>query len=337
MSFALSRNERLYLQVESAYGVIPNTTGTATVGNSNACRLIKASLDAQAALIKRPDKTGTRSQLIGVVGRKNSDWSIDMSLAPNGSAGVIPDCDPLLQGVFGQTPTIVGGTSVTYSLVDSIKSLALWSFRSPSTIDQRVCSGSVVKEMTIEGGPDVAMLKFTGEGKWTLSSNQFAFADTGQKSGLTSFPTEPGSPVTNGGMVIGFTGAIIVDGHTLATLRTCTMRAQTNNVTVKDTFGTFYPDSAEGDERNFMVDMSIYEDDTGTFQDLIQVSQDKTPITVSMTLGTVTGSMMTAIMSNVQLATPSREEQRRYIANWSGSVAHASSVSVRDEMTMAFV
>jgi len=335
-NFALSRLERLYTQVESTFGTIPNSTGTATVAASNACRLIKFDVANKAALIERPDKTGTRSKMVGVLGRKHATWSAEMSLAPNGVAGVVPDCDPLLQAIFGQASTIVADTSCTYSLVDAIKSLSMWSFRQPSTIDQRVIHGAVAQEMTIEAGADVAMIKFNGEGIWALEKNQFSVADVTQKGGLTAFPSEPGSPVTNGGMIVGFTGSIVVDGHTLVTLRTATVKVTTGNVTVKDTFGTYYPDSPEGDERNVSIDMSIYEDDSDGYADLMAISNDKTPVTITLTLGTVAGSICTVTLGSVQLQSPDHEEQRRYITNWSGSTAHGSTLALRDELSIAF-
>lgn len=408
MSFALSRLERLYLQVETTYGQIPNTTGTATVGNSNACRLIKFSLENQAALIKRPDKTGTRSQQVGVLGRKFGTWSAEMSIAPNGVAGMAPDMDPLMQGIMGQagtatsgTGTITGATNATpivvtaansfangdvvyisgvtgnlgangffmltavsgsgftlvgsvgtgvyvsggtasrvaykYTLSDSIPSLSLWSFRQPSTIDQRVGFGSVVQEMVMQLGQDVATIQFNGESLWSLQSNQFSVADLTQQGGLSAFPTEPSSPVTNGGMIAGFTGLLAVNGNKIATLRTASVRTRSANVTIKDTFGSYYPNSVEGDEREITIDMSIYEDDSATYQNLIALSQNKTPVTIPMVVGTQSGSVMVLVMNNVQLAAPTHEEQRRYIANWSGSTAHGSSLTARDELVCWFL
>jgi hypothetical protein len=334
--FALSRLERLYLQLESTFGTIPNSSGTATLAGSNACRLVKGTFMPQVALIKRPDKTGTRSQLVGVLGRKYASWTIDMSLAPNGAAGVAPDCDPLLQGVFGQAPTVVSSTSVTYNLADTIPSLSMWSFRQPSTIEQRCTFGAVVQEMVLEAGPDVAMLKFSGDALWTLGANQFSVADTIQKGGLTSFPTEPSSPVTNGPMLVGFVGSIVIDSDTIVTLRTATMNMKTANVVIRDTFGTYYPTSAEGDERDFTLDCSIYEDDSAAYATMIAISEAKTPVTVVLTLGNVAGATVTTTLKNVQFAAPSQEEQRRYITNWSGSVAHATSVAVKDEAVMAW-
>jgi len=408
MSYALSRLEHLYLQVETTYGQIPNTTGTATVANANACRFIKFVGDTRAALIDRPDKTGTRSLMVGVLGRKQGAWSTDMSIAPNGVAGTAPDMDPLMQMLFGQagsatsgsatitaatnaTPivvtaantfangdvvfisgatgntavngvwclTAVSGTGFTlvgsagngawvsggtasrvaykYTLSDSIVSASLWSFRQPSTIDQRVALGSVVSEATFQLGQDVAQCSFNGEALWTLSSNQFSVADVIQQGGLTAFPTEPSAPVTNGGMIAGFTGKIAVNGNGVATIRTATVRCQTTNVLVKDTFGSYYPTSAEADARRISVQFSIYEDDSATFQNLLTIAHSKTPVQIPLFLGTVSGSIFGLVLNNVQIAAPTREEARRYSGNFPESVAHGSSLTTRDELTAWFI
>lgn len=406
-NFALTHLERLYAQVETTYGIIPNTTGTATVGNSNACRFIRATLDNEVALIDRPDKTGTLSMMVGVRGRSMAKFSVEMSIAPNGTAGVVPDFDPYMQCMFGQAGTVMtgsgaitaasnaspivithtahgysnndmvfitgvtgntaanglwliasvaantyalvgstgnaayvsGGTdsrvSVKYALSDTspLPSLAVYSFRQPSTIDQRCAHGAIISEGTFQLGADVATMSMQGEAMWALESNQFSAADTTQKGGLTAFPSEPSAPVTNGGIIAGFTGLFVVNGNTVGTIRTASVRFQTGRVTVKDNFGTYYPTSVESDRRNVGITFSLYEDDSTTYANLIAISEAKTPVTIPLVLGTATGSMFALVLQNVQIATPSREEQRRFIANFPECRAHGSSLTARDELT----
>lgn len=407
MAYALSRLERIYAQVESSFGQVPNSGGTATVSGSNACRFTKFSADNDVAVITRPDKTGSRSIMLGVKGRGFGKWSVDMSVAPNGTPGTVPDADPFLQGLIGQAGSVKSGTAtvsaasnaspiaittsaahsfedndvvsvsgvggntaangiwaihvvdsthfeligstgnaayttggsisqavVKYSLSDNIPSLSLWSFRQPSTIDQRVSIGSVVQEGTFQLGDDVASMSFNGESMWVLSSNQFADSDTQQKGGLSAFPSEPGSAVTNGNMVAGFTGKIVAGGEIIASIRTAQIRIQNGNVTIKDLFGSYYPTSVEGDERNVGISFSLYEDDTDAFKNLIQASNDKTPLNFTMQIGTQIGSIFVAQVNNVQLLAPSREEQRRFIANFPESRAKASALTAKDECVL---
>lgn len=53
------------------------------------------------------------------------DWSVPMYLRPSGSAGSVPQGAALLEALFG-TETIVGSTSVTYSLAKTKDSFSLW-------------------------------------------------------------------------------------------------------------------------------------------------------------------------------------------------------------------
>lgn len=401
-NYALSRLERLFLQMETTFGQVPNSGGTASVGNGNACRFIQWSFENVAATIQRPDKTGTRSQQIGVAGRRYAKWSGSMSVAPNGVAGVIPDMDPLLQGLMGAVGTVTAGTAtitgatnaspivvtatntfalydvvtitgavgntaangtwmiiavsgsgftlagstgngawasggtasrvgVKYTLTDSILSLSQYSFRGVSTMDQRVAQGSVVQTGTFALGADVYTANFDGESLWVDSSNQYSAADLTQKGGLTSFPTEPSAPVTNGNMIAGFTGLVVAGGATIATLRSITVKNANGNQVVKDKFGSYYGDSAEGDERTVTVQMSLYEDDSAGFAALVAASHSKTPLTIFALGGTTPGSMMGHVLQNVQLETHSKSEQRRFIADFPESRAHGSSLAARDE------
>jgi hypothetical protein len=404
MPFALSRLEHLYAQIETTYGQIPNSGGTASVANSNACRFIRASIDTDVAMIQRPDKTGTRTIPKGSRGRSFAKWMSEMSIAPNGVAGVAPDMDPFMQLVAGQagsatsgTATVTGATNATpivmtatntfangdvvfisgvtgntaangvwvlsavsgsgftlvgsvgngaygaggtasrvgykYTLSDAILSMSLLSFRQPSTIDQRVALGAICSEASFQLGADVAHASFSGDALWGLSSNQYAVADAIQRGGISAYPTEPSSPVTNGEIVIGFTGKIAIAAANIATIRTATIRHQTGNALVRDTFGSFYPTSAEGDERNVGIQFSIYEDDSAAFQNLVQVAHDKTPVQIPLFMGSSSGSIFGCVLNGVQIMPPTREEQRRFIANFPESRATGSSISAKDEIT----
>lgn len=352
-NFALSRLERIYLQLQTAYNTIPNTTGTATVGNANACRFIRAMLDNDVATIKRQDKTGRRSPTAGAPGRKFGKWSLEQSLAPNGTAGVKPDCDPILQGFMGQagaaTTATAGngfptGTTVVdasaaykYTLSESIVPFAMWSFRQPSTIAQRVGFGCVVNRATFNLGQDgAATWQAEGEAKWVLNSNRFSASNAEQKGGLTTFPSEPSSPVTNGGIVVGFTGSIQLAGNPLATLRNASFSVQPGNVPVKDTFGSFHPTEAEGDERRITTQFSIYEDDSAAFNALEAAAETKARIDGVYQIGTVPGSILVAVLKGIQLVAPSRSEERRFSANFPEAEVTGSSDGAGDDLTLWF-
>lgn len=329
MAFSLSRNERLYINPEATLGTIPAFTG------ADACRHIKATLVPDVALLVRQDKTGSRTRTPGVAGRKTGKWTVEMSLAANGAAGVVPDCDPLLQAVFGQAATVNAGTSVSYALSDAIQSFAMASYRTPASVMQRIAFGCVVQDATFNLGQDIATMSVNGECLWVLDSVNFAATDTVGKGGLASFPVEPSSPVTNGGIIAGFTGQATFDSNVLANIRTATLKIGTGNDIVKDTFGAYYGTTTEGDLRNVTLSFSLYDDDTTGTTNLYQKAISKTPINVTLQIGTVTGSKWTFTITGIQLAVPNLDDgQRRWSASFGDSQASGSSLTALDEVAL---
>lgn len=403
-NYSIARLERLYLLLESTFGIIPTFAG------ANACRHIKVSMHNEVALLKRKDKTGSRTTTIGVAGRKTAKWSTEMSLAPNGTAGVVPDCDPILVSLLGQAATVNSGTfvisastnatpsvvtcaahgitvgtnqvinitghtgnlingiwlanaasSTTLTLIGSvgtgsglaglvnksnvqyvpadspIPTFSMASYRQPSTLNQRIASGCVATTAEWKLGEDIATWTANGENMWVLESDYFSAADVIQKGGLGSFPAEPGSPVTNGGIIAGFTGRIVVDGGTIATIRTATVKLNTGNEAVKDLFGSYYADSVEGDERNVSVSFSFYDNDGAATIHLRNLGNDRTPVDVVLQVGTFSGSVMVIYLKGVQLPAHQLEDgQRRFVGNISDAQAAGSSTTAKDEITVFF-
>jgi hypothetical protein len=147
MSEPLSQNERLYVKKESAYATVPTFTG------ANCCRHTEFDAQSQRSRIDRQDKTGSLSSTVGISGRRNGpSFRVSMDLAGNGAAGVKPDCDPFLEAAFGAAGVIVAATSVTYSLADTSPTLSVASFRTPSTVNQRIAAGCVVNQLEFNWG-----------------------------------------------------------------------------------------------------------------------------------------------------------------------------------------
>lgn len=424
-NYSFSRLERCYLQDQPTFGLIPNTSGTASVGNSNACRFMKLSMNNDVALLERPDKTGTRSMEGMTGGRKMGKWSIEMSAHANGTPGTAPDCDPVLNAIFGQTAavgagsqsitsstdatpivatcggahgvasgalevvTITGHTTNTnangtwlayaastttlvligssatgagagasgsvsrvkrtYTFVDDVSHFTLWSFRTASGLDQRVAHTCVVTEATFNLNQDVATWSANGDCVWSLRSKDFSNSDVYQKAGLSTFPSEPSTPVTNGTIIPGFTGRFVA-GQCVAnltaatfattathftTIRNATIRVQTNNMLIKDTFGSYYPTLTEGDVRNITISFNIYDDDSTEVNDLKHFGDAKLPIDVIINLGTVVGNTFVFWMKNIYLQSHQLGDgQLRFDASYADSRATTSSLSVRDEFSL---
>ena len=420
-NYSFSRLERAYLQNQPTFGTIPNTSGTASVTNSNACRFMRMELQNEVALLARPDKTGTRSQEGMVTGRKVGRWSIEMSLAANGTPGTVPDCDPILVAMFGQTAalgagsfaissstnatpivvtcaahgittgtlevvTIAGHTTntnangtwlayagsttaltlvgsvgngiggaagtvsrvkLTYSFIDDITHFTLWSFRTAATLDQRVGHTCVVTEATFNLNQDVATWQANGDCLWVLRSKDFSTADVYQAAGLTTFPSEPTTPVTNGSIIPGFTGRFVAGASTstasvyasaavaFPTIRNATIRIQTNNLLVRDTFGSYYATLTEGDVRNVTISFNIYDDDSTAVNTLKTWGDNKTPVDFVLNLGTVVGNTWVQYLKNVYLASHVLGDgQLRFDASYADSRATTTSLSLRDEYAL---
>jgi hypothetical protein len=347
-NYAISRQERIYLFSETTFGTIP------TVVNASCSRHINAGLMAVVNNYPRPDKTGTRSQVIGLLGRKSATWNLSMSLAGNGTAGTVPDCAPILRALFGVAggggtgETIVGATSVTYALQDPsiIPSLSIYSFRTPATETQRIVLGAVVAEATFTMGQNIATWSANGTGIWCLdtetTSNQTTFnvagniPDATQKGGLATFPVEPAAPVTNGAPTVGFTGSATFDGTVIAEIQSATLRVRTGSVVATDTFGSYYPVLAEGEQRTVGLAFTVYDSDGAGIKNLKAKAQTQTPMTVTLVMGTIGGNIWTFTLNNVQIAQPSYDDSRnRYMCVFPESMAHATSITVRDEITLA--
>jgi hypothetical protein len=361
-------------------------------------------------------------------GRKMGRWSIEMSLVGNGTSGVVPDADPIFQGIFGQTAAVGSGTQtvtsstdatpiivtcsgthgitsgavevvsftghstnvnvngvwlayanssttltlvgsagnglgagsggtvsrvkVGYTFVDAITHFTMWSFRTPTSLDQRVGNTCVVTEATFNFNQDVATWSANGDAYWVARSLDFANYDVYQKGGLAVFPSEPSSPVTNGTIIPGFTGRFIAGlsaasttlsafalaAYTFPTIRNGTIRVQTQNLLIRDTFGTYYPTLTEGDVRNITLTFNIYDDDSSQVNLLKSWGDSKAPVDFVINLGTVVGNTFVFYLKNVYLANHVLGDgQLRFDAAYSESRATTSNLNVRDEFAMYIV
>jgi len=327
-NLALSRLERVYMVDQPTFGTIP------TFGNSNAVRSIKTDLSNDIALLVRRDKTGSRTATLGVKGRSSGKWSYEGSLAPSGVAGTAPDFEPLLKAIFGQAPTVVASTSRTYSFIDTpILQFAMASYRQPSTLNQRIANSCVVQQAVFNVGADIAEFTASGECKYVLESDYFSSASAEELGGLGSFPVEPASPVTNGGIIAGFTGAITIGGSSIAAIRTAQIKIDNGAAMIKDTFGTYLPSTIEGDMRNVTLTFTMYEDDSAGQIAIRNATITKTPVDATIVLGTVAGSIVTFLLKNVQLAAFTLDDSaRRYSLTVPESRAYGTSITSLDEV-----
>jgi hypothetical protein len=339
MSIALSILERIYVQPEAVFGTAPNTSGTATVAGSNYVRHTKSTLQATQALIPSTDKTGSISATQGAIGARGGTWSLDFEARPNGAAGVVPDCDPILQAAFGQAATIVASTSATYTLANAIKSFTMYRFRQPSTIQQRAGIGCVVGDMSFAFAQN-ANAKFTLNGTclWVPDSKNFPSLDTVGKGGLTTFPAEPGSPVFNGTPVNGLAGSATIDGGSTMQIRSAAIKFTSAIVIPQDRlFAGQYGSSPERDILSVTLDLSIFDEDTAAVTSLYNKALAGTTINIVLVAGSVAGSMIEFGLNDCLLPQPQHDDSaRKWAANLTGIRAYATTLTSLDEFYLKF-
>jgi hypothetical protein len=332
-NFTNTRIQRLYVQPEATWGIIPNVAGVASLAGSNCCRMSSLAINQTQQEIVRSDKTGSLGFTMGVLGRRQATWSTKMSLAPNGAAGVKPDMDPFLAAVMGKLGVVNAGVSVVYGLDDNSPSNTIWDFNTPSTVTERCAMGAICSKAVFDIGVDEPVVEFSGQALAILDTDIYATADSISKGGLTAaaFPTEPATPVTNGVAPPGFTGQITLDGNTYATYRTGKINVDVARDLPMDGFNSYYGLAPEAGDRNVTTDWSMYDDDSTILSTLKQKAYAGTPVTLTFQIGTVAGSTWVFLLKNVLLAKPQYDMSgKRRFVTFTGSRTHDTTIGAKD-------
>lgn len=334
-NYSNTRIQRLYVVPEATWGTIPNTTGTATLAGSNCCRMSSFDITHSQQETVRSDKTGSFGVTLGILGRRQASWSAKMSMAPGGAAGTKPDMGPIIEACMGKLAVVSAGVSVTYGLDDLNPSVDLWDFNTPGTMTQRVILGAIGQKASFNLGADEPTVDFSGQGLAVLDTDIFSTADVISKGGLTAFPSEPGSPVTNGTPPPGFTGVITLDGQTYTTFRTGTVAVDTARELPMDGFNSYYGLSPAGGERNVTVDWSMYDDDSANLTALKVKAYNGTTVNLGFQIGTVAGSIWTFNLKNVLLPKPKFDYSgKRRVIQFSGARAHDTTIGAKDALSI---
>ena len=327
---AYTRNQMCFPVLESTFG-----TAVAPVG-ANACLITSLTTQAAQPEIARPDKTGSLGEIIGIPGRKTATWTAAMSMAGNGAPGVAPDCDKLLQLVFGKAPTIVGSASATYGLDDANLSASIWHYNDPSTVAQYVAIGAVCHQLKISFGGDVPTLEFTGTALWVLDTDQLADVtmDAIGKGGIASWTARP-TPTVNGKPPAGFTGAITLDGQAYTTLRTGSITLAVARNLPGDTFNSYYSAAPVPGLRAISVDFGLYDDDSANLKALKQKAFNKTPLDLVFQIGAVAGNKWGFTTKNVMLPAPTLDNASdRRALSFAGAKAHDTTIGAKDALAL---
>lgn len=327
-----ARSGRLYLATQGSVGTAAALTG------SNCCRHSKVKLSPSMPRSPRNDKTGTLSRTPGVAGLRMASVSVEMDLAANGAPGVKPDCDPILQSLFGQAPVIVGATSVTYNLADACVPITMGHFRLPSTVQQQIAFGVAISEAQW-GFNDGVISKWraSGSGVWVPDSMTYSTLDTTGKGGLLigAF-TEPGSPVTNGGVATAFTGSLTANSVAVANVKSGTFTFR-RPVSPQRAFGGPYVTGWGLGLRDIQLKFDLFDDDSASMLDLVQHGINDTVFGATLVLGNVAGNIWTFTLTGLQVTPPSLDDSSgdRWVAQFDNLSATSASITTTTELTLA--
>lgn len=332
--------ERVFAQVETTWGIAPNSSGTATVAGADYIRHTRCEMVPAGTRIASSDKTGTKSATRGAVGVRSGRWTLNQEIRPSGTAGTAPDVDPLLQAAFGQAPTIVAATSVTYALhATAIKSASIYRFRSPASVAQQLIVGAVVQELSFQFEQQAnAQWTFTGTGLAVPNSKTFSILPTIPKGGLTSFPTEPASPVSNGAPVSSLAGSVTIGGHTSLQVTSCGIRMQTSIDTPSDRlFGGGYASGPESDTLAAFLDITIVDEDTAAIDDILQNIENNVTMDVEFVCGSTAGQRVKIQLNDVEFPDPQLDDSgRKWVLNLRGARAYSTNSTAADEIKVIF-
>lgn len=244
-----------------------------------------------------------------------------------------------LLGSTGNAAYTSGGSAaaaaVVYAPVDAQPSFTAWNFRTPSTSVQRATGGCIAKQGTFSLGEDIATWQATGDALWQIDSNNFSGATTAEKMGLTTFPAAPGSIVTNGSGIAGFKGAAILNSSLQVRIRSAQIQYGSGLDLPRDLFNSALADSPEADDRNIVVSVNMYEEDSATQDALELAAMRKTSVDFVFQVGTTPGSAFFAVVRGIQLVSPERDDsQRAFTMSYGSSRAYGSSISGLNEMKL---
>lgn len=328
MAYSETVRQTAYVVKETTFGVVP------AFGNNNAFRFINAALNPSYDNVERPDKTGSYSRTIPIPNNRSASGSMSCSLAGSGTAGTPPDIGPFLEAVLGKQ-TINAGTSVVYECDDVNPSLSIMLRDKPSSVDQLIGFGTIVPSARIQLGGPIPQIDFSLLSRWVLQKDLFAATETAGRGGLSSFPTEPSAPVTNGVPPRGRTGVITLDGQTYTTFRTGSIDINSGKSLSDPDWNSVYPGDPQSGFRTVGLSLEMYDDDSANLAALKGKALSKTPVDISLQIGAVAGNIFTALFKNIVLPMPQYGwgDTRRTLS-FSGLQAAATSATSKDEFRL---
>jgi len=188
-----------YVKLESTFGTAVKPVGT------DAFRALDMSMGQESDPQDALDHGKTRSFMESVQGRTPvQPWSATVILRPSGSLGVAPDFGELLKLAFG-TETVVGSTSVAYTLLQDMTGLYASIYKGLTTSQEGVYS-AIVQTLSIDwAGDGFITFTFSGVGANFLQAHREQANGAG--SGATALVVDDADFFTKYGVIQNITGS----------------------------------------------------------------------------------------------------------------------------------
>jgi hypothetical protein len=239
-----------------------------------------------------------------------------------------------LNAPFTVTPAVNSQTGPTamYQPAESLSSVTLFDYWSPSTAVQRVLAGMAIDALSIKLNGDFHEFDFSGQAQDLVDTASF---ESGQ-FGLSTFPTEPAVSPISYSIIPGNLGEVWL-GISPARFYTLTAATITftNNVDLRASeFGAILPRAIAPGQRTVSINFTIFEmDDAGTAA-LYQAARQRSPISVMMQLGQQQGELFGMYMNSVVPEVPVFDDSETRL-QWQFQSCRAQG-SVNDEIYVAF-
>lgn len=332
MATGLSLAERIFVQSESTFGTVPNTSGAATVAAANYMRHTRATLNATQGEIQDRDKNASGDLTLGSAGVRGGNWSMSWEARPRGSASWRPDWATVLESATEATGSSPGSGVYDFALSTSatVKSFSMYRYRGASLMSQ-LGIGCVANELrfVMEQGQN-ARFEASGPCLWVRDSVNWSTDAGASLGGLTlaaqaAFPTEPTGYVGNGVPVNALAGVATLDGNTTVQVKTASVILRPGWEIPQDRlFAGAYGSAAERDTREFTIDLSVIDEDIAAVTGLYSKARSRTAIAIVLEAGSVTSNRFKWTAASCILPEPALgDDARKWAANLSGIRCYA--------------
>ncbi|MBZ5603324.1 MAG: hypothetical protein LAO79_13570 [Acidobacteriia bacterium] len=224
------------------------------------------------------------------------------------------------------------GTTMTYSLAESLGSASLFDYWDPSTAVQRIVDGAAMDRMTIKVNGDYQEFQFAGPARDVIDSASFESGD----DGLSSYPAEP---------TVGGFDYTIVPGHLgeawlgatetqFSTITAAELRLENNIELRAREFGSDFARCIAASTRKITLNFELFELDDAQTKGLYQAARSRSPIGVMLQLGEQTNQLFGAYMPAMVPEVPEYDDSETRL-QWKFSNSRAQGTS-GDELYVAF-